>query len=199
MPQRSRQGRPLLGNDDQARRLCRESLAIFERLGVRRGRGFALSSLGAIAADVGSLEEAAHLHQASLALRRSIGDQWGIAASLTQLGVVARLTGDHNRAGSYLLEALRTALDGGLHPVVLDILVELGALTRDQREPSEALRILLPLVSHPACSQRTQEKAARLLAELRSTPPRRPITPTAARDSAGTVDELADALLRKAS
>ena len=82
------------GSDlEDARRLCEQSLALYQALGDRWGAAVALGSLGAIAFKLGAYGKAKQLDEESLALYQALGYQRGIAHSLQGLGLIALLQG----------------------------------------------------------------------------------------------------------
>jgi non-specific serine/threonine protein kinase len=86
------------GDYGRAEMLCEESLALFRKLGDKRGIAWSLRNLGFVVWSRGDNERAGMLSEGSLALFREIGDKWGIANSLRILGLVARRQGDYGRA-----------------------------------------------------------------------------------------------------
>jgi tetratricopeptide (TPR) repeat protein len=160
----------LRGDNAEAARLCGEALAIFRRIDDLRGQGLALHNLGVVAAHLGEHAEAERLHLASLTVRRETEDQWGIAISLVQLGRVARQAGTPQLAESRLREALRTALEDEVQPVVLEALVELAVLKADVDDDGPAREILVAVAAHAAAPRWLRERARSLLGEIGTSP-----------------------------
>src|SRR5215207_2501246 len=78
------------GDLERAARLHKESLALRQALGDRRGIAISLNSLANVAVERGDYLEARALYGESLALRRDLGDERGMAVTLNNLSVVAR-------------------------------------------------------------------------------------------------------------
>ncbi|HET9909356.1 MAG TPA: tetratricopeptide repeat protein, partial [Anaerolineales bacterium] len=93
------------GNNDKAKALTEESLALFRELGDKFGITECLNTLGDIALTQGDYEQAKLLWQESLVLKRERGDKDGIAFSLAQLGNIAFLEGEFERATPLYEEA----------------------------------------------------------------------------------------------
>jgi predicted ATPase/DNA-binding SARP family transcriptional activator len=187
----------LRGDETAAARLSGESLANFRRIDDLRGQGLALNNLGVVAIQRGDNAEAERLHRASLALRRETEDQWGIASSLVQLGNVARLAGKPGEAEASLREALRTAREGEVLPVALEALVEFAALKAGQGEDRLSCRILATVIGHAAGPRWLRERAEQLLAGL-ACPPASGMDETDDEPATrGTIEELAEWLLRE--
>lgn len=91
---------------DGAQRWCEAAMAIYRKLGDKRGMSAALSRLGIIAGERGDLARARALFEESLAAARETGDPRRIATALSELGLCAQHAGDHDRAWSLLEEAL---------------------------------------------------------------------------------------------
>jgi non-specific serine/threonine protein kinase len=78
--------------------ILEESLALYRKLGDKRGIAQSINNLGSIAYFQGEYEQAAKLYGESLDLRRELGDKWGVANSLNNLGGVAFSQGDYEQA-----------------------------------------------------------------------------------------------------
>lgn len=156
----------LQGDDEEAARLSLESLTIFDQLGDLRGRAFALDSLGVIATGRGDLEDAASKHAESVALRQSLGDEWGSAIALVHRAEVARKMGRYRQARGWLLDALRTALAGGLQPIIINAFIELAMLSIARDQPVLARDALILVLRHPASAWHTRDNAMRMLSAL---------------------------------
>ena len=88
----------LQGDYAEARRLYRQSLETFERLGDQSSKATTLHQLGMIAQAQGDYAEARRLYQQSLEIDERLGDLLGKANSLGQLGIVAYQQDDLERA-----------------------------------------------------------------------------------------------------
>jgi len=91
---------------DEARRLCREALAVSEGTDDRAGRSGALHVLGVAAQMAGDLVEARELMTERLALMRELGNYAGISSEAGNLSMVERQLGNLERADGLAREAL---------------------------------------------------------------------------------------------
>lgn len=155
-----------LAEYSEAKQLFQESLAICREIDERRSIGLNLNHLGDVARTLKDYREARQLYGESLAIFKQIGNQWGVVFSLTNLGDVACALEDYPSAKIYLNDALKKAMDIEAAPLVLDVLLGVATLLTTTGEPKRALEILALLLTHPASSRETQDKAALLLAEL---------------------------------
>jgi tetratricopeptide (TPR) repeat protein len=83
-----------LGQEEAARPLYDESLAIRREWGDRHGIAEILYSLGLAVGGRGDYHTARSLHEEALALRRELGDDWRAGWSLLALGHLSRIEGD---------------------------------------------------------------------------------------------------------
>jgi predicted ATPase len=102
---------PFLGlaiDDDQeeARRLAKEGVALCRAADDRWGLAMALTNLGRIEATWGHDEVAAPALEEATALFRAIGDDWLLALPLNSLGAIAYRAGIYEHAQSAFAEAL---------------------------------------------------------------------------------------------
>ncbi len=183
-----------IGAYADAQQRYRESLAIFTALSHRLGMGMALGNLGRVAFAQGKLAEAHQLHQESLALSRAVGNKRAIAISLNQLGLVRHALGDYRTARQAFDEALTTALEIGMAPLALEVLAGLAALVAHEGAAERAIELLALALQHPAGTQRTRERAGRLLAELAPGLPPEIVAAARERGQTGTLDDLAQLL-----
>jgi len=96
-----------LGDYDQAREYCQQSLKISEELGDKSGIAYSLSWLGNIAYAHGDYDQAEEYCQQSLKIFKELGDIRGIAYSLYQLGMIAHIRGDYDQAAEYCQQSLK--------------------------------------------------------------------------------------------
>ncbi len=90
----------------EARRLCREALALTEGTADRLGRSNAIHVLGVAAQMAGDLLEARALMTERMALARELGSYAGISMEASNLSVVERQLGNLDRADALAREAL---------------------------------------------------------------------------------------------
>jgi len=97
-----------LRSDDiaEARRLCREALALSEGTADRLGRSSAIHVLGVAAQMAGDLLEAREFMTERIALARELGSYAGLSMELSNLSMVERQLGNLERADALAREAL---------------------------------------------------------------------------------------------
>lgn len=93
-------------NYDQGETLAQESLALFRRLGDRRGIALSLNRLGVAAWRRGDFRSARVLLEEDLALFREMGDRDRVAWSLFMHGLLENKQGEYDSAGSRFEESL---------------------------------------------------------------------------------------------
>jgi predicted ATPase len=98
----------VLGDLDDAERLCRQGLEIRRSIGDEAAIAASLNTLGGILQFGGRRAEAQELFEESLAIRRRIGDDSGASVSLGNLALVARDLGRLDEAAEMLREAIAT-------------------------------------------------------------------------------------------
>lgn len=91
---------------EEARRLCREALALTDGTTDRFGRSSAIHVLGVAAQMAGDLVEARELMTERMALARELGSYVGVSAEAGNLSVVERQLGNLERAEALAREAL---------------------------------------------------------------------------------------------
>src|SRR6266545_3109888 len=107
------------GDDERAKELCEESLAIRKALGYKGGCAHTLTILGRIALDQGAYERATACYKESLTLRQETGEKEGIATALEGLAAVTGMQGQPARAARLYgaASSLRTLLGAPLTPI----------------------------------------------------------------------------------
>ncbi len=95
------------GDYATAEAMYRDSLAIRETLGDRRGVSASLNNLGVAAKDQGDYVTARTYFERSLAVKRELGDQRGIALTLSNLGLALKSQGHVADAERSLTESLQ--------------------------------------------------------------------------------------------
>src|SRR5262249_417250 len=93
------------GDNDTATRRLEESVALWRRLGDRRGLAYALADGGHILAKQDQATLLA-LAEESIMLFRQVGDRWGLALATYNLGNVAALGGDYTAMRARTAEGL---------------------------------------------------------------------------------------------
>jgi tetratricopeptide (TPR) repeat protein len=114
------------GDLSGAESLAQESLALYRRLGDRRGVAGALQTLANVAVDASDLERAESLYQEALPVMRELGYVPGVSSILTNLGVVSRFRGDLDRARAFYEQSLELDGDSGDPKGTAITLLDLG-------------------------------------------------------------------------
>jgi tetratricopeptide (TPR) repeat protein len=122
--------------------LYEESLALYERLGYRKGTSGPLRELGAVAYHRGDYERAARLNERALAVAREFGSAFGSALAVCNLADAVRAQGDLERARTLLEEGL-ASFRGREHPVralnaLVNTLVRLGSMACESGQVTQA-------------------------------------------------------------
>jgi predicted ATPase/class 3 adenylate cyclase len=96
----------LHGAHKQAEQQAEESLAIYKKLGDKRGIGFALQTLGAVALNQDEYDRAIQLEEESLTYFDEVRDKSGLGLSYLSLGFIAVQKAEPSRAMARLQDAL---------------------------------------------------------------------------------------------
>jgi predicted ATPase/DNA-binding SARP family transcriptional activator len=151
-----------LGEYQEARHYFEEGLTIRQGLNDLRGVALCLNQLGDIATALGDHNEARRRYQESLALFKEIGSRAGVAATLTRLGYCALALQDLTAARDHFFAALQVAWETRAVPRTLEALAGIATLlTREQ--PDRAHDLALLVWHHPAVTQESRDRVAKLL------------------------------------
>jgi hypothetical protein len=120
-----------------------ESVAMFRRLGARRGEGWTLAIMGQGASMAGDLERARMLLGASGQILRAIGDAYGLAITLMRAGDLASREGDLAAARAHYEESLIQAQAAGVPRGPATLLHNLACVLGEQGEAERATALLL--------------------------------------------------------
>jgi predicted ATPase/transcriptional regulator with XRE-family HTH domain len=131
------------GAFDKATALAEAGLALYERLGDRRGQAAALTTLACAALDQGDAAHARPPAQQSLALRRELDDSWEICVSLNNLGFLAAVERDYTEAAKYFEECLGLSRTLGDTRGVALSLNNLGDIAYMQGDATRAHELLV--------------------------------------------------------
>jgi predicted ATPase/DNA-binding SARP family transcriptional activator/DNA-binding CsgD family transcriptional regulator len=131
------------GRYEWAEEFYEEGLALYRRLGDRRGVAALLNSLGSLSHITGNQAEAMDLTEKSLSIKQELGDESGVAISLNNLGAIVQTTGDLARAQTLFEESLQMARKQGDKTGAAISLLNLGTLAVEQDEPARAQALLL--------------------------------------------------------
>ena len=146
----------MLGNLDEAKRLCRESYGHMRDLGSTEGMTTALHNIATIAIHQGDYAEAQAILARNLATYRDLGDVGNAAATLERLGDIALRQKDIAEAARLFGEALQTGVS--LASITLSILSRVSGLLLEAALPQQAIPILALVMQHPASEQRAKAR-----------------------------------------
>jgi predicted ATPase/DNA-binding XRE family transcriptional regulator len=94
------------GDYDRAVALCEKSLALYERMGHRKGTSGPLRELGVVAYHRGDYDRAVHLSERALEVTREFGSTFGAGLATCSLADALRAKGDLEGARTLLVESL---------------------------------------------------------------------------------------------
>jgi tetratricopeptide (TPR) repeat protein len=94
------------GDYDHAVALCEESLALYERMGHRKGTSGPLRELGVVAYHRGDYDRAVSLSEQALEVTREFGSTFGAGLATCSLADALRAKGDLEEARTLLVESL---------------------------------------------------------------------------------------------
>jgi predicted ATPase/DNA-binding SARP family transcriptional activator len=151
----------------EAQNLLHESLATAKAIDNHYDIAISLNNLGIVAFELEQYAEAKRLHQESCAMFKEIGYRLGAGYTLNDLGHVVRALGQEEASQTYFREALKTAVEIEATPLALDVLVGMATLIQNN-ETERALELLRLTSQHPASDRETRDRAARVLAELKT-------------------------------
>jgi eukaryotic-like serine/threonine-protein kinase len=97
----------MLGKPEEDLRNEQQAVAIWRRVGEKRGLAFSLNEMAAAQASLGKPKDALASYQEALNLRREIGDKGGLGDSLIDFGSFDDDRGDHDEALKMYKEALQ--------------------------------------------------------------------------------------------
>jgi len=126
------------GTYADANAMFKESLAIFEELGDRRGAAYVLYQLSTLQSYTGAAAESWESGQRSLAIFRQIGDQRGVALCQIGHGTSATDRGDYDQAQRLLHDSLAICEELGDHYLQVYVHNQLGAVAQARGAISEA-------------------------------------------------------------
>jgi predicted ATPase len=130
------------GAYDQARRLCQESLALYQADTNPRGMARALKLPGIISGTVGDYENAQRHFQQALQQYQDINDQTGVANTLNDLGILADRRGQYTEAKQLHQQCLAIHRKSGNLRGIGTSLNNLGILAQDRGEYGAARDLL---------------------------------------------------------
>jgi predicted ATPase/class 3 adenylate cyclase len=126
------------GDQQRARELHEEALALWREVGDPRGEAMSLDCLGYLAQGRGEYERAAGLHEQALELANQAGDERIAGYALINLGTAAVYQGRYEQAAEHYSEALARVRRAGDKRAAGSVLNNLGALAFLQEEYGRA-------------------------------------------------------------
>jgi predicted ATPase len=119
------------GDFAEAEKLNEEALAIFRRLGDRRGISHVLNNLASMAIDQGNGSAALPLLEESMEIRKELGDRHGAGLVMSNLGLVAHDLKNHDEARSLFERGLAILRTLGSQRNIAMTSIKLSAVLRE--------------------------------------------------------------------
>jgi tetratricopeptide (TPR) repeat protein len=127
---------------DAAEGLFRESLALAEKLGYRKGVARAHRGLGFVLGVArGDPAATVPIFEKAEAIFEELGDRWEMTEALVGLANATRFSGDRERARGYYLRAFDLMVDAGNRPLATGILFLLAGLESELGHHERATRL----------------------------------------------------------
>jgi ATP/maltotriose-dependent transcriptional regulator MalT len=152
-----------LGNLAAAGDYYQASYAIKEELADPEGMALALSHLGEVALAQEKYRQAQELHHRSLTFYQKLGDRGGLVRVLHGLGLATSKMGNDSQARDYFRQALQVASEAQIAPLILSVLVGIGAYLLESGMPERGIATLAFVKQHPAADQMLKDKVSQLL------------------------------------
>jgi tetratricopeptide (TPR) repeat protein len=143
-----------------------ESILLCEQTKNRWGMGTAYRYLGLVTLAEGKLDEAKSHFEKSLEIFGEYFKGWDIATTLIYLGEAQARSGNQSEARTGLLDALRLAREIHSRPLMLEAVTALSSL-ENCLEPERVAGWLALVISHPAATCETRDRACQVLLEIR--------------------------------
>ena len=161
-----------LGRYEEAKSSMRESLALCEQTKNRWGMGTTYRNLGLVTNAEGQYIEAQEYFQKSLEIFDEQFEGWDIAITLAYLADATLFSGDDAEAKTIYLDSLRHARQINSAPLMLMNLAGLAQI-ESRLSPDVSTRLdtspvagwLTLILSHPATTQETRQRAEELCAK----------------------------------
>ena len=93
---------------------------------------------------------------------REAGDAWFLANALNFEGKLALAAGESEQAAESFREAGKVALTSQALPMLLDAMMGLAMLDREQSQPERALLLVLHIVENPSSTRDTKNRSEKL-------------------------------------
>lgn len=186
-----------LGRYEEARDALEESVLLNTSIGDRWGLGFAYRGLGFIAQTQGKHLQAVDMFRKSLDALSELGARQDEARVLAEMSRSIFALGNDAEAERGWRKALNITMETQATFVALEALVGIAMLKAKQGNIEQALELLLIVLNHSAAVQDTQDRAARLRAELESQLTRRQVKAAQARAQAKTFESVVSEVLNQ--
>jgi predicted ATPase/DNA-binding XRE family transcriptional regulator len=184
-----------LGRHEEAQPLLEESLEINRALNYRWGTAATLCILAESALVLEETARAEPLIREGVALFREIGDRLNMALGLNCLGVVRHRQGMDHEAKAYFQQAFDLATEMQSLSVALEALVGVAGVRMHEGSIEPVLELLMYVVNHSACNQRTKDRAEELRAGLEAQLTPQQIQAAHTRAQAQTLEAVAAEIL----
>jgi predicted ATPase/DNA-binding CsgD family transcriptional regulator len=130
-----------LGDPELVEESCRESAALFRRVGDKAGLAHALSGQASVSTQRGDAEQAITLYEESIELGRETGESWGVSGALAHLGLVHLGQGRHEQAARCLEEGLALSREVGNRLTISAALIGLALAERGRGAHARAAEL----------------------------------------------------------
>ena len=123
----------MLNKPEESLRNEEQALAIWRRIGQKRGLALSLNEMATVQASLGKPKDALANFQEALQIRREIGDKRGLGDTLIDLGNFYNDGGDHDQALKMYKEALQLQRDLGNESLQAICLNNIGTAYSEKR------------------------------------------------------------------
>ncbi len=158
----------LMGELDRAVELCRESQAMCQEIGYRKGEILALISCGDVALERGEFPKAEAAFRESSDTSQDVGFISGAVQALIGLGRTALRRQQFALAQERLQKALGMSSENYLHRSELSALVALAEVLIASGAKDKGGEFLALATDHPAADRHTKLRAEQALEKLRA-------------------------------
>jgi serine/threonine protein kinase/tetratricopeptide (TPR) repeat protein len=129
----------MLSKPEESMRNEQEALAIWRRIGQKRGLALSLDEMAMVQASLGKPKDALANFQEALQVRREIGDRRGLGDTLIDLGGFYEDHGDHDQALKMFKEALQLQRDLGNESLQAICLNNIGTAYSEKGQYEDSL------------------------------------------------------------
>ncbi|MGA8540027.1 MAG: tetratricopeptide repeat protein [Terriglobales bacterium] len=116
-----------------------DAIAIWRRIGQKRGLAFSLNAMAGAQASLGQNKDAMANYQEALQIRRDIGDKRGLGDTLIDMGNFSNAQGDYDQALKMYKQALELERDIGNESLQASCLNNIGAVYSEKSQYEDAL------------------------------------------------------------